>query len=101
MKVRLWRGPFNGKVVEYHSMAPVICMSGPKKLTREQKYKMFRESDIYPYQLQTPVVAADYKMVMRPVVFEYNDELILKEVPVQHPDGSYFFEYVDGSKKEW
>lgn len=100
MKVRLWRGPFNGKVIE-HRPDPVIQMTGPKKLTREQKYKLFRESQTYPYHNLTPRIVADYQMVMRPVTFEHRGEIIYQPMPVVHPDGSYFYEHIKGSTQEW
>lgn len=100
MKVRLWKGPFNGKVIE-HSLDSVIRMTGPKKLTRDQKYKFFAESQTYPYHHLTPRVVADYQMVMRPMTFEYRGELIYQQTPVVHPDGSYFYEYIKDSKRDF
>lgn len=80
MKVRLYRGPFDGKVVE-HRGGPLI-MQGTKKMTRKQQHEWL--SSAPPFSAP-PYVRAIYQ----PVYLSINGVTM----PATHPDGSVFYEW--------
>ena len=108
-KVRLVRGPLAGKVM-YISAQPgqtQIVVRSPKPMSRKQRYMWSMKADRarYNYVVGTggniqsfqptpfPQIEAQYKISMT----MYQGMMI----PCQHPDGSYFYEYVADSKKEF
>jgi hypothetical protein len=114
-KVRLVKGPFAGKVVESNSPAgsTYVRLVMPKPMSRKQKYQwqrdylmnnlsmsprslLSKEMDMHPY---FPRVSAEYKIVMRPLFMA--GSTTANYVPCMHPDGSFFYEYVPDSKKEY
>lgn len=98
-KVRLVKGPFAGKVMEsgMPSGTSRLLYAGTKPMSRRQKYEWEAEN----YRSPNPA------MMMRPypqVRCEYEIAMTYfngQRVPCQHPDGSYFYIYVEGSKKEF
>lgn len=113
MKVRFVGGPMGGQVkklsVGYGQND--IVMRGPKKMTRQEKHAYMMEN-LGPFQPAghtsagfpvsaakygaMPMVEARYKLAMRPQTNGYN----LSNMPCMHPDGSLFYEYVEGSKRD-
>ena len=100
MNARLYKGPFSGKVLKNWHGGNVILMSGPKKMSRRQRYEAEAEyyrsgsySSTLPFQI--PMVEAEYRIVMRPVSFGMSSGL----APCTHPDGSVFYEWT-GKKVE-
>jgi hypothetical protein len=94
VRARLYRGPFNGKVLDATSHGGVIIITGPKKMTRKEKYEwdyqrigMFGAIYAQPY----PMIEARYTECKNPYA---------PHMPLWHPDGSVFYEYVEGSKRE-
>ena len=97
-KIRLYRGPFNGKVMEHPSAgANEITIRGPKPMTRKQRYEWEREwymNGPFDYIMNAqgqfksnslrafPQVTANYKICIGPGHF-----------PLRHPDGSIFYEW--------
>jgi hypothetical protein len=84
MKVRLYRGPFDGKVMNQPA-GTSLYIAGPKKMSRKQKYEWMRDQQNYSYLGQIrpyPMVEAEYRLVHG----------------CRHPDGSYFYEWTG---KKW
>jgi hypothetical protein len=112
-KVRLVKGPFAGKVMEvnYPRGATAIRITGPKPMSRKAKYEWQRHyimnnlSSPHPSLLSKemennpafPRVDAEYRIVMMP----HYGQAGINVVACMHPDGSLFYEYVPGSKKEY
>lgn len=96
MKVKLYKGPFNGKSYTTDGRNDIL-VRGPKPMTRRQKYEW--EMDCYHsfnYR-PLPTVEARYRIAMRAIQTGPNS---LVHAPATHPDGSIFYEYVEGSKRE-
>jgi len=99
-KIRLYRGPFDGKVLDHRDAGRnEIVLRGTKPMTRKQKYEFQRDlyaSTAYnPYQPldhQLPIVTARYRIVM---MFANG-----VSVPCQHPDGSLFYEWDQPRRKK-
>lgn len=93
-KVRLVKGPFAGKVMEISGMAgqSEVFIKGPKQLSRKQRYDLYSNQQQNPYHSvpRIPIIEARYKIAMANYM-----------TPCQHPDGSYFYTYVEGSKREY
>lgn len=112
-KVRLVKGPFAGKVMDVKCPAGQtdIFITAPKPMSRKAKYQWQRDyllnhlSAPHPSLLSKemeqnphfPRVRAEYRIVMRP----HYGQGGMHVVACQHPDGSYFYEYVPDSKKEY
>lgn len=96
-KVRLVRGPFAGKVddTQMHAGVSSLRYRGPKPMTRKQRYEHHFKASQNPYHSvpRIPMVSAEYEIAM--TFFEGH------RIPCQHPDGSYFYTYVEGSKREF
>lgn len=105
-KIRLVGGPFGGKVENHSGLygQSEIILRGPKKMTRKQKYDYLRDN-YDPYSMypagdgkmilpgaRFPQVEARYRISYHP-----QDPRLL----AMHPDGSIFYEYVEGSKREF
>lgn len=97
-KIRLVGGPFGGKVESGPGLGRnEIVMRGPKKMTRKQKWEWMRDTDFrYGIDRPMPQVEARYRIAMHPYSVAGNNG-----IPCMHPDGSIFYAYVEGSKKEW
>jgi hypothetical protein len=93
-KVRLVKGPFAGKVMEVSGLAGQtdVFIKGPKKLSRKQRYDLYAQQYKNPYHSvpRIPIVEARYTIAMANYM-----------TPCTHPDGSYFYTYVEGSKREF
>jgi hypothetical protein len=74
-----------------------VTVRGPKKMTRKQRYEF--ETKLYdnpqwlyaPVEYKYPQVEARYRISMHPH---------MSSLPAMHPDGSVFYEYVEGSRFE-
>ncbi len=91
MKIRLYRGPADGKVMEgnfgYH-----ILVDGPKKMTREQQYQ-YRERMMNSAGFNTTNGGLLRMWPDRPLIrAEY------QRTQFRHPDGSIFYEWTGYSK---
>lgn len=103
-KIRLVGGPFGGKVVDDPKFygGNEIVYRGPKKMTRRQRYE--HEANMYKNpqfmymspEMRYPQAEARYRMSIHPYAFQANGS-----IPCMHPDGSIFYEYVEGSKREF
>jgi hypothetical protein len=93
MKIRFYKGPFGGKVQKVSYMSNRYTLRFPKKMTRAEKHDFLMnqyQMQGYPAHVsQLPIVQADYEVMRDP----YGR-------PWEHPDGSIFFKYVEGSKVE-
>ena len=102
MKVRLVGGPFGGQVKEVPYGSQVygsneIVMRGSKRMTRKQRYELFaKQNEVMPWHSRVPTVTARYKVAMRP----HRNGEIVSYMPCMHPDGSLFYEFIEGSKTE-
>ena len=96
-KVRLVKGPFAGKVDDspYSAGVSSLHYRGPKPMTRKQRYEFNMKAYQNPYHSvpRIPMVSAEYEIAM--TIFEG------RRIPCQHPDGSYFYVYKEGSKREF
>lgn len=98
IKARLYKGPHNGKIIECDGRTEIIVRY-PKKLTRRRRYDLLAEKFggvAWPY---IPYVEATYKMLVRP--HPNLGGMSFTNVICIHPDGSYFYQYVEGSKREY
>ena len=100
-QIRFVGGPFGGKVIDAGSLygRNDIVYRGPKKMTRKQQYEAMRDSQNFyqgVYGYAKPQVEARYQLAIRP--HGVGENYIM--APCQHPDGSLFYEYVEGSKRE-
>lgn len=112
-KVRLVKGPFAGKVMDVKGPAGQtdIFITAPKPMSRRERYEwqrsvivnqtyppfptlLSKDMDSHPH---FPRVRAEYRIVMRP----HYGQGGMHVVACQHPDGSFFYEYVPDSKKEY
>lgn len=87
MKIRLYRGPFDGKVLNGNFAIHAI-VTGDKKLTREQQYE-WRAKMIDSNNFMSMTNGGKFNMLpSRPQVrAEYS------QTRFQHPDGSVFYEW--------
>lgn len=79
MKVRLYRGPFDGKVIKDWDGRRELYVAGPKKLSRKERMKQWKQ-----YNNAAP----------------WNDTITMSHVSALyiatnfvHPDGSVFYEW--------
>jgi hypothetical protein len=79
LKVRLYRGPFDGKVVNWRGGSTLV-LNGTKRMTREQRMK-----EIHKYSFTTGQGFA-YPDTMRVTA-------VYRQTPYIHPDGSVFYEW--------
>lgn len=122
-KVRLVGGPFGGKIIDeprYHGQNEII-MTGPKKMTRKRKMEILSDPNYYPMyyasQQGAPDSWKDVRLIDGRIEARYrrsihphfaqastsdSDEygVRLYSLPCVHPDGSVFYEYVEGSRKD-
>lgn len=102
MKVRLYKGPMGGKVIEHPDFgANEIIVAGPKRMSRKRKYDMMRDryanaSVYYPGRPIEPMVQARYRICMG----LFGNDKSLVHAPIRHPDGSIFYEFVEGSARD-
>jgi hypothetical protein len=88
VRARLWRGPFNGKVVEFDPSYGILTMAGTKRMTRKQRY----EHSV----ARTNMLGTFYAPPPLPMI-----RAIYRPTKFMHPDGSQFYEYIEGSKREY
>ena len=100
-KIRLYRGPFDGKVMDLPEAGRnTIVIAGPKPMSRKQRYEWEREQYMnFPYDFvmsksgkiqkqlnpRFPQVTANYRLCM--------DFVRGISIPLRHPDGSLFYEW--------
>lgn len=97
MKVKLYKGPFNGKSYQTDGRNEIL-IRGPKPMNRRQRWEWERENySVYSMQ-RFPTVEARYRIAMRAIQTGPNS---LVNAPATHPDGSVFYEYVKDSKREY
>lgn len=89
-EVRLVKGPHGGKKVNVNSFygGNEVILRAPKKMTHKQKWEWQMQSS--PMIRAYPTVEARYRLAYA-----------APGVPCMHPDGTYFYVYVEGSKKEF
>lgn len=98
MKIRLYRGPLDGKIFEGR-YGDVAIITGPKKMSRKQLDE-WRRSDSWTYltpdafmRPHRPVVKCEYRR-MRVSTADFNGgNVIFHDIPCVHPDGSWFYVY--------
>jgi hypothetical protein len=106
-KIRLAGGPFGGKVIDHPNPGiNEIVMRGKKRMSRAKQYELAREAYSNPATMLyrqpvsidsvVPQVEARYRIAMR----VQNSHTMTMNMPCMHPDGSLFYEYVEGSKRE-
>ena len=98
-KVRLVGGPFGGKVFKdcpQYGQNDLIY-TGPKKLSRKQQYDFLSNQMSNSWSHQLPRVEARYTICMD--YFGNGAQIVY--APMRHPDGSLFYKYVEGSKREY
>jgi len=96
-KIRTVKGPLGGRSFKTTRAGMTeIVLTGPKRETREQKWERLRSQ---PYYLagHSPMVKATYQIAMRHI----NIGNGVVYAPCMHPDGSFFYEYVEGSITEY
>lgn len=94
MKIRLVKGPFGGRVMQGDGRNDIIIRD-KKKMNRQQQFEWFRNfSD--SYNRPFPQVEARYQIAMGNFVQGHT----MVYAPLRHPDGSLFYEFVEGSKRE-
>lgn len=93
MKIRLYRGPLNGKVMEGSFNSEAIIL-GPKKMSREALWKY--QSNMQPSDPRHPMVRCLYRKVVVSGITHsaVGDGMVFSDIACMHPDGSYFYEYV-------
>ena len=108
-KVRLVKGPFGGRVVGCSSSGSnEIKITGPTPMTRLQRHRWQLEAyrqfnftigihgDITESP-QFPRTSALYRLAVKP----HHGPGTVATVACMHPDGSLFYEYVEGSRKDF
>lgn len=97
-KVRLVGGPFGGKVMNFDGGAMLI-MRGPKKMSRKARYEWMRDNQqsFYSSRAPGPIVEAKYELCTGP----FGNHTTVVMAPLRHPDGSLFYKYIEGTKREW
>lgn len=99
-KIRLYKGPLSGKVMEHaNAGANELVVRDKKRLTRAQRYDMLRDRNLnyHGQPVRYPMVEARYRLVFRAVQHGGG----LADAVCTHPDGSLFYEYVEGTKREF
>lgn len=101
-KIRLYKGPLSGKVMEHpNAGANELIVRGGKKLSRREKYEFevahYQNHFVYGQPVRYPMIEARYRLVMRAVPAGGG----FANVVCTHPDGSLFYEYVEGTKREF
>ena len=116
-KIRLVGGPFGGKVMEHpYPGSREIILRDKKRMTRKQQWEWIRDhqSDMvflskYPDPFKAairsslPMVEARYRIAMHPHSPTMHDPFTGRSkafMPAMHPDGSTFYEYVEGSRRD-
>jgi len=99
VKAKLYKGPFNGKPYQTDGRTEIV-IRGDKPMSHRQRYEWDMEnydSEFRYSPRRYPQVEARYRIAMRAI--QTSDSRIVT-VPLYHPDGSIFYEYVKGSKVE-
>lgn len=115
MKVRLYKGPFSGKVMESKEAGQnIILIRGDKKMSRiaryEAEYEWHRSGNaIFGTRWQPPLVEAEYRIChgpsglpTHPVNYSLSHVTSgqSSQIVMMHPDGSLFYEWT-GKKREF
>lgn len=122
-KVRLVGGPGGGKVItKYRQYGPdEILVRFTKPMTRKRKMEILSDPNYYPMYYASAqgapgswkdirvidgMVEARYKRSVHPhfaqaPTSDFNEYGIMAySLPCVHPDGSVFYEYVEGSRRD-
>lgn len=102
MKVKLYKGPFNGKTYSTDGRNEIV-IRGPKPMSRREKYEWDMQNYDSSFRYASnpvpfPRVEARYRIAMR-VIQTGRDSFV--HAPATHPDGSVYYEYVKDSKREY
>lgn len=96
MKIRLWRGPLDGKILE-GNYGEIAIVSGPKKMSRKQMYEWRAKNnwsqvtpDAYMRPFR-PMVRCEYRRVRVTTTDMKNGSVVFHDIPCIHPDGSLFY----------
>lgn len=94
MKVRLYRGPLDGKILT-NQRGDEIVVQGNKKVSRQAlwEYQQNREA----FDPERPLVRCIYRKIKRPMISQSayaGHSIVVSDVVCMHPDGSFFYEYV-------
>lgn len=95
-KIRTVKGPLGGKTMYVGNLVGrnEIVLTGPKRETRQQKWDRMASQ---PYMISRgPYIEARYRLARR--ILQQGGTVVT--VPCMHPDGSYFYEFVEGSTYE-
>lgn len=104
MKVRLVGGPHGGKTMKVGpNYQSELSVDGPKRMSRQEKYahqaKYYDDFSLWssgrPYRV--PQVRARYKLEEQVIYWRGQ----MMSIPCMHPDGSFFYKYVEGSRKDF
>lgn len=79
MKVRLYRGPFDGKVIKDWQGGSHLVLNGMRKLTRKQRWERFKK------------LQEDWKPDQN--IFPDHISAVYVRTSFVHPDGSVFYEW--------
>lgn len=101
-KIRLYKGPLSGKVMDHpNAGANELVVRGDKRMSRREKYEFgiehYKNTSYYGQPVRYPMVEARYRLVLRAV--QQGGGFI--NAVCTHPDGSLFYEYVEGTKREF
>lgn len=98
-KIRTVKGPLGNRTFEVTTRGiNEIVLTGPKRMSRRQKWEAMRDV-AYNSPYGVPVganamnITARYRISMRIVDTGHGTAY----VPCMHPDGSIFYEFVEGS----
>lgn len=98
-KIRTVKGPLGGRSYTTTLAGQnTIVLVGAKRMTRKKKWEYMRDNANFGiYAGGVPRVRATYQIAMRHV----NVGNGAVYTPCMHPDGSFFYEYVEGSSYEY
>lgn len=98
MKIRLWRGPLSGKVIEGY-FGDIAVVTGPKKMSRKQMDEWRMSNDwnfLTPDAFMRPfipMVKCQYRRVRVTTAETNSGSVVFHDIPAVHPDGSWFYAY--------
>lgn len=94
MKVRLYKGPANGKVIADWRGGDHLIWEGPKKMSREELHRWLSENYNHTYDLSMDNALPRVRAIYR-IVYWWGPGGT--KLPLQHPDGSIWYIW-DGAK---
>lgn len=119
MKVRLYKGPFSGRVYDLAEAGRFeITIRDYKRMSKKEQWKAQRKywqesygigtGAVFGAQWRPPLIEARYRLCTgRPVIlnsapsaYGQGQSVPINQTIMQHPDGSLFYEWT-GEKKEF